>query len=240
MPKAFARLINHQGKNRNALDNGEPRPKSNKRKRGETETTKPAPAPKPKKVEKQVEMPKILPGERLADFNARVDQALPVIGLARKGVKERQTKTEKRMQKMYADWRKEDVRIKEKAEEKEEQREEEDEERNALYGEESALPTTNSKGKRRRMIGEEKNDKDDPWAELRAKRDKPKGLHDVAQAPPEFKVIPKEKFKIRNGAKAEVADVPNAAGSLKRREELGAERKNIIERYRAMMGKAGA
>ncbi|GAB7347087.1 hypothetical protein MBLNU459_g3218t1 [Dothideomycetes sp. NU459] len=242
MPKAFARLIGRQGKKLpNALDNGEPRQKSKKRKRGETEAEKkPATAPKPKHGEKQVEMPKILPGERLADFNARVDQALPIVGLARKGVKERQTKTEKRLQKMYSDWRKEDERIKEKAEEDEELREEEEEERNALYGEESAFPTTNSKGKRKRMIGEERVAKDDPWAELNAKREKPKGLHDVAQAPPEFKVIPKEKFKVRNGAKAEVADVPNASGSLKRREELGAERKSIIEQYRAIMGRSGA
>lgn len=234
-------MINHQGKRpSNALDNGEPRPKTNKRKRGEADATKSAPAPKPKKAEKQLEIPKIMPGERLADFNARVDQALPVIGLARKGVKERQTKTEKRMQKMYAEWRKEDERVKEKAEEREEDREEEEEESKALYGEESAFSTVNSKGKRKRMIGEERAAKDDPWAELKAKRDKPKGLHDVAKAPPEFKVIPKEKFKIRNGAKVEVSDVPNAAGSLKRREELGAERKSIIEQYRAIMSRAGA
>jgi hypothetical protein len=52
-------------------------------------------------------------------------------------------------------------------------------------------------------------------------------------------VIPREKFKVKNGARADVADVPNAAGSLARREELGAERKNIIEAYR-LMRKASA
>ena len=77
---------------------------------------------------------------------------------------------------------------------------------------------------------------DDPWAELHAKRDKPKGLHDVAEAPPSFKSLPREKFKIRNGAKADVVDVPNAAGSLKRREELSETRRDVIARYREMMG----
>jgi hypothetical protein len=192
-----------------------------------------------------MEMPKIQPGEKLRDFNARVDQTLPVTGLARKGnqglapgEKVTRTKTEKRMHKMYDEWRKEDQRIKDKAEEEQEKREEEEEERNALYGEDSGVPTLYGK-KRQRMIGESK-DSDDIWAVLKTKRDKPKGLHDVAQAPPEFTVIPREKFKVKNGARADVADVPNAAGSLARREELGAERKNIIEQYRALMRKASA
>jgi len=78
---------------------------------------------------------------------------------------------------------------------------------------------------------------DDPWEALKTTREKPRGLHDVAQAPPEFKILPKEKFKVRNGAVAQVADVPNKAGSLKRREELGEARRSIIERYRQMMNK---
>ena len=58
----------------------------------------------------------------MADFAARVNQALPVGGLSRKGkqpdgVKERQTKTEKRLHKMYAEWREEEARRKEKLEE---------------------------------------------------------------------------------------------------------------------------
>lgn len=190
-----------------------------------------------------MEMPKIQPGEKIRDFNARVDQMLPVTGLARKGnqglapgEKVTRTKTEKRMHKMYDEWRKEDQRIKEKAEEEREKREEEEEERNALYGEDSGVPILYGK-KRQRMIGESK-DNDDIWAVLKTKREKPKGLHDVAQAPPEFTVIPREKFKVKNGARADVADVPNAAGSLARREELGAERKNIIEQYRALMRKS--
>ena len=194
------------------------------------------------------EMPKILPGERLGDFAARVDHALPVGRLARKGnvkvegVKERQTKTEKRLQKMYAAWREEEARLKEKDEERMEQEEEAEEEREAALGGQSLhLPSDSKKAKRRKMIGEEvgKDDDDDPWAELKTKREAPRGLHDVVQAPPNFKALPKEKFKVRNGAKVDVAEIPTAAGSLKRREELSSARREFIERYRAMMKKGG-
>jgi len=264
-PKSFARLMawHSQGGQKRAsdLDNGERKAKKQKTaplagSKDTQEKTKPAKvkAPPPK-----AEAPKILPGESLRDFAARVDQALPVAGLTRKTNKnanqdipalcERRTKTEKRMHKMYDEWRKEDTRRKDKLEEAREREEELVDEDEA--GDPEALPTNvpfpelddqeggkKRKSKRkRRLIGETDDKDDDPWAELNEKRDKPKGLHDVAQAPPQFKVIPREKFKVRNGAVAHVADVPGASGSLKRREELGEERKAIIERYRAMMGK---
>ena len=247
-PKAFARLMHRQAKDyatklRSGLDNGEAR--SKKRKRSANDDGKQAKAPKPAPPQSKiqpVETPTIRPGEKLRDFNARVDQALPVSGLARKGnnkgpgPKDRQTKTEKRMHKMYADWRKEDERIKEKAEEEQEDREEQEEEYKAEHGEENAFSTLGKKGRRMRMIGEDK-DKDDPWSELEKRRNAPKGLHDIAQAPPELTVKPKEKFKVKNNARVNVTDVPNAAGSLKRREELGTERQNIIDSYRALMRK---
>lgn len=251
-PKSFARLMQFQSgkKLANALDNGEPRSKKRKR---ETTTASTTPAKPPKPVQqaptKTMEMPKIQPGEKLSEFAARVDQALPVTGLTRKGKsdlgpKDRQTKTEKRLHKMYAEWRKEDARRKELVEEAQEEAEEEDEDEggeNLRYedkdAQEDAAERKGSKKRRKRMIGEQKDDDDDPWAELKSKRDEPKGLHDVAKAPPEFKTIPREKFKVRNGAVAQVADVPNAAGSLKRREELGATRRSVIEQYRAIMSR---
>ncbi|KAI4786518.1 hypothetical protein E4T44_13854 [Aureobasidium sp. EXF-8845] len=234
-PKAFARLM-YRAQPTSTPDESESKEsKTANKKRKRQEDIK----QKQKQKGTTMEMPKIQPGEKLRDFNARVDQTLPVTGLARKGnqglapgEKVTRTKTEKRMHKMYDEWRKEDQRIKDKAEEAQEKREEDEEERNALYGEDSGVPTVYGK-KRQRMIGESK-DSDDIWAVLKTKRDKPKGLHDVAQAPPQFTVVPREKFKVKNGARADVADVPNAAGSLARREELGAERRNIIERYRAM------
>ncbi|KAJ9637681.1 hypothetical protein H2201_006806 [Coniosporium apollinis] len=237
-PKAFARLMQFQatGKGPRGLDTGD-KPKNKKRKRGQ-EVAEDAPE-NPEKP--SVEMPKILPGERMSDFAARVDQALPVSGLARKGgnvagVKERQTKTEKRLQKMYAEWRRDEARIREKEEEARELAEEEDDEQAVIFEDKTAeLPAKGKKGKRKRLIGEQRDGDDDPWAVLQASREQPKGLHDVAQAPPQFKSLPTEKFKVRNGAKVSVGDVPNAAGSLRRREELGEARKSIIEQYRKLM-----
>lgn len=189
------------------------------------------------------EVLKILPGERMSEFAARVNQALPVGGLSRKGknadgAKERQTKTEKRLHKMYAEWREEEARRKEKLEELQEQQEEEDEEKMAEYGGQNIhLPSNGRKSKKQRMVGEIDDNDDDPWAVLKTKREAPKGLHDVVQAPPSMNVVPKEKFKVRNGASVNVANVPGASGlkSLKQREELSEARKEVIERYRAMM-----
>lgn len=192
----------------------------------------------------QLEAPKILPGERLRDFAARVDHAFPVGSLTRKGkvsvegLKERQTKKERKLHKMYAAWREEDARRKEMLEEQQEEDEEEEAERsNALGGQSISFPTSNRKAKRQKKGVGAGEDDEDPWGELKAKRDQRRGLHDVVQAPPTFEALPKEKFKVRNGAKVDVSDVPTAAGSLKRREELSDTRREVIERYRGMMGR---
>lgn len=223
------------------LDDGQEKRSAKKQKKStdvNEETTDQTSATQPAKQE----LPKIQPGERLADFSARVNHALPVGGLARKGkrvegMQERQTKTEKRLHKMYAEWREQDAKRKEREEEQREQEEEAEEEKEAEFGGQSvSLPASSKKGKRKKAIGEVDGD-DDPWAELKLKREKPKGLHDVVQAPPSFKAVPKEKFKVRNNAKVDVMDVPTAAGSLKRREELSAARREVIERYRGMMKK---
>nr|POF14390.1 upf0653 protein [Quercus suber] len=234
-PRAFARLMDFKdtGKRRSGLDDGDRRA-AKKRKSSQVEETVIRP---PVAVAEKVELPKIQPGERLGDYSARVDQALPIAGLARKGkvqiegVKERTTKTEKRLKKMYASWREEDARRKEAEEEFQEKHEEEEEEREAELGGQAV--TFGSKKKR--MIGEQADDKEDPWAVLKTMRATPRGLHDVVQAPPEFTVKPREKFKVRNGAKVNVTDVPTASGSLKRREELSDARRDVIQRYRAMM-----
>ncbi|EMC98093.1 hypothetical protein BAUCODRAFT_120997 [Baudoinia panamericana UAMH 10762] len=241
-PRAFARMMQWQNgvKHASDLDDGKGK---KKRKLGEKPTVATTSEPAPEKLE----LPKILPGERLADYNARVDQALPVGGLARKGkgpkidgLKERQTRTEKRLHKMYAAWREEDVRLKEKKEEQLEAEEEAEDERRALYGEDYNTSELR-KGKRRKVMGENTEVKDeDPWAILKERRERPRGLHDVVQAPPNLKVVPKEKFKVRNNAKVDVTNVPSAAGSLKRREELSEARRDVIARYRAMMkGESG-
>jgi hypothetical protein len=242
-PRAFAQLMRQHttGKRPSGLDDGiTPRAAKKRKLARQTESTNTAPSAQARKPE----IPKILPGERLADYAARVDQALPVGGLARRGkgpkiegMKERQTRTEKRLHKMYAEWREEEARIQERKEEEEELAEEAEEEKAAQYGSEYVTLTQRNR-KRKRAIGEAKDigdDDDDPWKVLKEKREKPKGLHDVVQAPPEIKVVPKEKFKVKNQARVDVANVPGKAGSLKRREELGEARREVIERYRAMM-----
>ncbi|GAB7363972.1 hypothetical protein MBLNU230_g4533t1 [Neophaeotheca triangularis] len=248
-PQAFKRLMQYQSGKRlpSGLDNGE----KPKRKKSEKSHKAPDTKPTPDKARAAAEgataaaAPRIQPGEKMSEFSARVDQALPVSGLSRKrksgveGIKERRTKTEKRMHKMYDQWREEEAKRKERAEEAEEQAEEEEAElETELGGQQVSLPE-GKRAKRKRMIGEQKEDDEDPWARLKLERGGPRGLHDVVQAPPEMKHVPREKFKTFKGAKVDVADVPAASGSLKRREELGEARKDVIERYRAMMRQGG-
>jgi hypothetical protein len=233
------------------LDDGESRKSKKKRQTAEKDnavTKSKSEAAEQADVEDMAKKLKIQPGERLADFAARVNQALPLAGISQKGkkiegVKERQTKTEKRLHRMYAEWRADEQKRKEREEEFAEQQEEQDEELQAeLGGQGIHLTSEGRKAKRKRMLTEAADGDDDPWAVLESKREAPKGLHDVVQAPPEIKVVPKEKFKVRDGAKVQVENVPSASGkiSLKRREELGEARKEVIERYRLLMkGKGG-
>ena len=226
-PKAFARLmqLRDTGRGSNGLDNGDADSTSKKRKRAQSAAVKPA--------ESQPSRPTILPGERLADFAARVNIALPVAGLARKakqvdGVKERQTKHEKKLQKLVKGWKDEEVRRQDKFAEERELAEEDIEEENLLWEDRRVELARGKKAKRQ--------EKDDDWEQLRSKRDEPKGLHDVAQAPPQFDRVPKEIFK----AKGKAENVPSAAGSLRRREELGETRLGMIEAYRKMMAEKRA
>ncbi|KAF2216621.1 hypothetical protein CERZMDRAFT_33904 [Cercospora zeae-maydis SCOH1-5] len=246
-PRAFARMMHLQqtGKRqRSGLDDGIRKSKKSKSSTTTLDASETDQAEQ-KEVEETAAKLKIQPGERLSDFAARVNQALPLSGISQhrkkiEGAKERQTKTEKRLHKMYAEWREQDRKRKEAEEEFLEEQEEKDEElASALGGQAIHLSSEGRKAKNKRMLTEAAEKDEDPWAVLKEKREKPKGLHDVVQAPPELKPV-KEKFKVRNGAKVEVENVPGKSGSLKRREELGQARKDVIERYRAMMkGKGG-
>ena len=229
-PRAFQRLINQQTNKRHisGLDEGEDR-------RAKKAKTSNKPAKENAAAKDAPEMPKIQPGERMSDYNARVDQAIKISGLIQKGkavegIKERRTKKEKQMHKLYATWREEEEKIKEQREEAREKQEELDEENAAKYGENVKLPG----GKRARAIGESDDKEGDIWASLKEKRGARPKLNDVVQAPPEL-VKPKEKFKPIRGARVDVSNVPNKSGSLMKREELGDARREVIERYRAMM-----
>lgn len=206
----------------------------------------------------KVEMPTIRIGERMSEFSARVDAALPVAGLINKtarggkdplGLKVVRTKKEKKMHKMYDEWREQDKKIKEQREEALElaEDEEDDEELGVKWKVDMEVEASSKKSKkkgkkRKKMIGEiaDAADDDDPWKVLKQKRGEVKiGLHDVAQAPPTFKNIPREVFKVR-GARVNVQDVPKTAGSLRRREELGEVRKSVVDGYRQLMREKAA
>lgn len=225
------------------LDDGSSTTKSKKRKRGRDNATVPEaqPAPKP------TEVPKILPGERMGDYAARVDQALPVAGLVSKGktkgmVGERQqSRMEKRMQRMQKEWREQEARRKARLEQKEE---EEKEDTVGFDDDEKGRGKSKNKGKRRKKNrgggGAENEDEDeDPWAVVAANRKREQedkendvkgrglvGLHDVVQAPPKLERVPKVKMGVGDAVKK---------GGLKKQVEISEARKSVIEEYRRMM-----
>ncbi|RHZ52375.1 uncharacterized protein CDV56_104841 [Aspergillus thermomutatus] len=196
---------------------------------------------------------KILPGEKLSDFAARVDREMPISGMKRSGKpasadlpklrEERRTKHEKHLRRLQEQWRKEEVEILEREAAEREEREAEMEEQLELWKEwemEAGKGKAKKKGaaarRKKKGDGPQEDDGPDPWAKLK-KRDrmnKPANPFDVVQAPPQL-TKPKEVFKVRGGARVDVANVPAAVGSLRRREELASERRTIVEEYRRLM-----
>lgn len=260
-PKAFARLLWYQqmkmGKrtsedgSENNNNNNNNKNKSKKRKRdaadGDDSTT--SRSKKSNASSSADAIPKILPGEKLSDYAARVDQALPLSGIKKSSKpassdlpklrEERVTKHEKRLRRLQQEWREEEARIREREEEEREEKEAEYEEQLELWKqweEEAGKGKAKKKGRGSKKKKGGTNDDDDPWAKLneRARATRPVNPMDVVQAPPQL-TKPKEVFKVRGGAKVDVANVPAAAGSLRRREELAGERKSIVEEYRRLM-----
>lgn len=250
-PRAFKRLMAFaNGKTpRTGLDNGDA-PEKGKGKGNK----KSKPATKPAAAETADATPaqdlKLRPGERLSEFNQRVDAALPISGLVHKtvkngkdplGLKVRRTKKERKMHNMYAEWREIDRKVRERREEERELAEEREMENEAagvswkLDMEDAAQgKKKGKKGKRGRYIGEEGGPERDPWDEIRKKRGEAKvGINDVAQAPPELK-LPRKNLLVR-GAAVAVDDIPKAAGSLRQREELQGIRDEVVASYRKMM-----
>ncbi|KAI1002105.1 hypothetical protein K3495_g6096 [Podosphaera aphanis] len=245
-PKAFLRLMAFQeGKKLpKGLDDGLKATKSKKKRQLAKDDENQAP-----QAPVHTQIPSIRPGEKMSEFSARVDAALPVSGLINKstrgkkdplGLKMGRTKTERRMQKMYDEWRIEDARRKEKRLEIAELAEEEEMDENGQVQWKLDMPMLapkrgkkNKKGKRKRLIGEVDDGEDDPWAKIKKDRNEIRpGLHDVVQAPLTITKLPKEKLKVR-GAAVKVGNIPKASGSLRRREELNEIRKSIVEGYRA-------
>ena len=257
-PKAFARLMQFQARGRHpsGLDDGS---KSKKRKRGEDEADeREARSDQIAKKTAAHAVPKITPVVSMSEFGARVDMALPVSGLIGKsgkgrdpaGLKRTQTKTEKKMQRMQEQWREEDRRLRERAEAAAEEEWEGDEDDGGVTGKKkgkSKKAKSKTKKSRKAKSGKDgdeddddnDDDSDDPWAKINAAaraEQRSRSLHDVVQAPPDFTVRPTERFKKRaRESHVVVANVPKSAGSLRKREDLGAAREDVLEAYRAMM-----
>ncbi|KAH8696662.1 hypothetical protein BGW36DRAFT_428657 [Talaromyces proteolyticus] len=268
-PRAFARLMQYQklGKMPSGLDDGNNQPRGKKRKHEDEKnesSSKIHNATDTKSSGKELAL-KILPGEKLSDFAARVDQEMPLSAMKRsqrtaqsqgmpKIREERITKHEKHLRKLQKGWREEEARIREKEAEARELREAENEDLNELWKEwrveagkgKAKKKTSSASKKKRRGKGEsadgneDDDDDDDPWAKLntRERAARPLNPLEVVQAPPESLAKPREIFRVRRGvggAEVDIANVPVAAGSLRRREELAKERKSIVEEYRRLM-----
>lgn len=238
-PKAFARLMRFQAVGRFpcGLDDGsKDRKHSKKRKRETDEDAAPAKGSVARGADTK-EIPKILPGEKMSDFAARVNAALPVSGLAVKGRKkngldigERQTRLERKMQKMQAEWRKEEQRRREKREEEVDERDDD-----IWFDDMPAMDESISRKKKKGRRNKAGLD-EDPWERIKiARNEAPRTLHDVVQAPPKLLNRPRRAFGVANGARVDVSEIPKSAGSLRKREELGLARKNVLENYRRMM-----
>ena len=254
-PKAFQRLMafHRAGKRRSGLDDGAPvkskkNPKpAQKAAASAAQLEKSVAATAPNSEEQAASQLKIMPGESLADFRQRVNQALPLAGVAKTGKKipgvvdHRVTKHERRLKKLQEGWRLEEARLRDKEQEELELAEEEQDEIEAMWEDKTAdLPGSGKgkkgkRGKKRLVVGEVDDGMEDEWEALRKKREQRKGLHDVVQEPPSFERVPREIFKVKDGARVNVGNVPNAVGSLRKREELGVERQGIIDTYRKLM-----
>ena len=238
-PRAFTRLLGKYRPPRSGLDDGRPSKKARKESKHEPRpgTANLAPA--------SAAVPTIQPHEPLSSFAARVDAALPFSGIstksggAKEAGRERQTKTERKMQKMQKEWREEDRRRKEKLEDG---AGEDAYEKGLDESLETATKWKSKSSKKKRKRGGHSGDTDnddDPWAHLTAKRLEENetktasrsgaglvGLHDVVLAPPRF-------AKVKNGQ--ENLGLDRGVRGLKRQQELSDARITVVEGYRQMM-----
>lgn len=253
-PRAFKRLMAYADgkKPRSGLDDGvipSAKSKKNNKKAATAEAAAPEKETKEtKETKKKHAIPKIKHGESMSEFASRVDAALPVGGLINKsakngkdplGLKVWRTKKERKMHKLYDEWREEERKIKEQREEELElqaEKELEDEEAGVSWKLNMEGATTGKKkGKRARYLGEVGGVEEDPWEVLKKKRGESRpGLHDVAKAPPELNLKVSKKLTVR-GAAVAVDGIPKSAGSLRRREELQEVRDDVVAQYRRLM-----
>ncbi|KAL4893465.1 hypothetical protein BDV59DRAFT_177461 [Aspergillus ambiguus] len=256
-PKAFRRLMQFQTQRTLAPSKATEEP-NKKRKRDAKETTENNTASRKKKAAAAAgdvsestdptssasrSMPKILPGEKLSDFAARVDREMPISHMKRSNKpsdlpkirEQRVTKHEKHLRRLQEHWRQEEKEIQEREAAEREEQEERMEEETQLWKQwqvEAGKAKAKKKGAGKKGL---KPDDIDPWAKLnKTRKDKSANPLEVVQAPPQL-TKPREIFKVRGGARVDVANVPAAGSSLRQREELATERRNIVEQYRKLM-----
>ncbi|ERS95742.1 uncharacterized protein SPSK_00136 [Sporothrix schenckii 1099-18] len=181
----------------------------------------------------------IRPGERLSEFASRVDAALPLAGLVKSSTpggaggkdplgiaKTYRTKQERKLHKLYDQWRLDDARIKEREAEAREEAEEREAELDETLGVkwrldfQQGLATkqgggANGKKKKKQLqtLGGSANnygaaDDDDVWAAFNRKKAAATqstvraGVHGTVAAPPELTKIDSSKFKFAQQKKA--------------------------------------
>ena len=242
IPRAFARLLQPYRPPRSGLDDGA-RP-SKKRKLTTMTSSNNATSHTLNSHTLNTQDLKIQPHEPLSHFSARVDSALPFSTLAKaishndpslKGIgKGRQTKTEKKMQKMQRQWREDDQRRKDRTMIDEDEGDGVvDEDGVEDMGVQGSENLTKRKGKRKSNEpgGEEL------WREVEIKRKYQEGekgsrglvgLHDIVQAPPKLGRAPTG--ELWTGAKVR-------KGGLKAQVELEEARQSVVDGYRTIMKK---
>ena len=174
-------------------------------------------------------------GEKLSDFGARVDQALPIADLVRKSnkrskdyhrsqevsIKEtphsvRHVRNHKGMQEKTHSAAADHSKIVQKTESR---------------IADDKIPVNTSFAKRGRLRpGSDVDHDKDPWGVLEAKRNKPLSLHDIAKSPPELQTLRRAKKMSKLGLVGSRANV-----SPRKREDLENARKATIKNYRRMM-----
>ncbi|KAL1895184.1 hypothetical protein Sste5346_005329 [Sporothrix stenoceras] len=202
----------------------------------------------------------IRPGERLSEFYSRVDAALPLAGLIKKSTpggaggkdplgiaKTYRTKQERKLHKLYDQWRQDDVRIKEREAEAREEAEEREAELDETLGvkwrldfQQGIATKQGAGGKKKRKLGAGGSANnygaadDDVWAEFNRKRGAATkstvraGIHDTVGAPPELTKIDSSKFKFaqkkKEGGGQGSAEVAAAVAGLR----VGASAKKSV------------
>ncbi|KIH90882.1 hypothetical protein SPBR_00656 [Sporothrix brasiliensis 5110] len=212
----------------------------------------------------------IRPGERLSEFASRVDAALPLAGLVKSSTpggaggkdplgiaKTYRTKQERKLHKLYDQWRLDDARIKEREAEAREEAEEREAELDETLGVkwrldfQQGLATkqgggANGKKKKkqqqqRQALGGSANnygaaDDDDVWAAFNRKKAAATkstvraGVHGTVAAPPELTKIDSSKFKFAQQKKAGGGQGSAEVAAAVARLNVGASAKKGVNR----------